>query len=149
MCKRQNYNLVALLSSLFALFCQCLLVASAIRRMQYLRLVVLVCLCLWAGYSKMLVDEATREMWQCLGLLSENKIVALLHEGVDVNSRGTDGKTFLILASEYGMTDTVQALIKHGADVNAKDDHGNTALMLARQSGNREICDLLVKHGTK
>ena len=59
-------------------------------------------------------------------------VQALLAKGAEVNAKGNDGWTALILASQEGHLHVVQALLAKGADVNAKADNGATALMVAK-----------------
>jgi ankyrin repeat protein len=59
----------------------------------------------------------------------------LLAQGVEVNLRGTDGKTALMVAAEPGLEEPFKALRARGADPNQKEDNGLIALMLAKRHG--------------
>ncbi|XP_071099037.1 serine/threonine-protein phosphatase 6 regulatory ankyrin repeat subunit B-like [Haliotis cracherodii] len=60
----------------------------------------------------------------------------------DLNTRGWNGHTPLMLAVCGGHTDVVDFLVEHGADVNMVDNDGDTLLHLACESGNLTM----VKH---
>lgn len=68
-----------------------------------------------------------------------------INNGIDVNARGYNDQTALMLASEKGHIDIVKTLILNGADVNLKTRAGWTAMMSAR--GKSEIEDLLRPSG--
>ena len=53
---------------------------------------------------------------------------AQLEAGVDVNVRGADGNTPLLLAAVYAGPECVELLLKKGADVNAANKAGATRL---------------------
>jgi ankyrin repeat protein len=55
--------------------------------------------------------------------------LALLDQGVDVNSRDRWGKTVLIHAAVQGQLEVVRLLLDRGADVNAAAPDGKTALL--------------------
>lgn len=65
-----------------------------------------------------------------LGKLKEVK--SNIESGVDVNAKGSYGRTALIIASSNGYLEMVKYLISMGADVNIEDDHGYTCLSVAR-----------------
>ncbi len=66
---------------------------------------------------------------------------------MDVDVRGLQGSTPLILASDRNALPIVKQLLALGADVNAQDDKGRTALSHAAGDGHIEIVKLLVKNG--
>ncbi len=51
--------------------------------------------------------------------------------GADVNYTDANGKTPLIIVSEWGHLDIVKKLLEKGADVNCKDANGKTAVDLS------------------
>ena len=74
---------------------------------------------------------------------------ALLRAGADVNRRGQEGLTPLMIASGLGLQKMVELLLAAGADVLALEPRmGATALHKAAQSGNAEILRLLLDHGS-
>ncbi len=56
------------------------------------------------------------------------------------------GRSYLIQATEYGLTDLVSFLLEKSADVTLKNGEGNTALHLAAVLGHKEIVSLLIKY---
>lgn len=83
-------------------------------------------------------------------------VKALLDAGADVNARGSENETALIVCAEYGRADLVPTLLKAGADVNALKDRiqrgvayttSRTALMTASRRGYIEVVKLLLKAG--
>jgi uncharacterized protein len=56
----------------------------------------------------------------------------LLEYGADVNGRGHDGKTALMMAAMFNRTEIVDLLLAHGADINARDANGLTAQAAAQ-----------------
>ncbi len=70
----------------------------------------------------------------------------LLRHKAEVDKRGWDGTTALMLAAATG-PDAVPVLLKGGADVNAARPDGGTALQVAAQTGNVAAAELLIKVG--
>ncbi len=71
----------------------------------------------------------------------------LLLDGLDVNSRGKDGRTLLCMAAQRGHLDAAEFLIERGADVNARDKAGKTALQWAIAHKHRTVAGLLRRGG--
>jgi ankyrin repeat protein len=71
-----------------------------------------------------------------------------LRKGANVNGRGTNGLTPLMVASGRGFLRIVELLLAAGADPNMVEPRmGMTALHLAAQSGNPQIIGLLLDSG--
>lgn len=85
----------------------------------------------------------------CLAILRRRigVIQVLLKNGADVNVSDSVGKTPLIYAVEYGLTDAVLMVLGHGADVNARDKWHRTALHHAAETGNFAVIEALMRHG--
>ena len=60
-----------------------------------------------------------------------SQVMLLLEKGADVNAKGNDGFTALMVGSLQGRTEIVKILLEKGADVNEKGNDGFTALMIA------------------
>jgi ankyrin repeat protein len=74
-------------------------------------------------------------------------IDVLLAEGAEMDARGENGETPLILAVLTGHVDVIELLIAHGADVMARNERGLTPLHAAAYSGKAELAELLLDHG--
>jgi len=61
----------------------------------------------------------------------------------------SDGKTFLMAASESGNEEAVELLLKHGAsiDIKSNDEYQKTALMIAVSYGEKECVERLLDAG--
>lgn len=60
----------------------------------------------------------------------EDKILALLDKGYDINSRDEDGRTALHCAIDGSERATAAFLLKKGADVQIEDSAGRTPLLV-------------------
>ncbi len=69
----------------------------------------------------------------------------LLQKGADVNQRGRDKMTSLIIAGQKGLLEVCQWLISKGADLHAKDNFNKTALDWARANRHQAVVELLEK----
>jgi len=72
---------------------------------------------------------------------------ALLGEGAEIDVRGENGETPLIVAILEGQPDVAELLIAHGADVMARNERGLTPLHAAAYAGSAEVVRLLLDHG--
>ncbi|MER8073717.1 ankyrin repeat domain-containing protein [Streptomyces sp. NPDC094034] len=73
----------------------------------------------------------------------------LLRSGTDVNGRGPEGLTPLMIASGLGQPQMVDILLTSGADVLAVEPRmGAMAIHKAAQSGNTDVTGLLLDHGS-
>jgi ankyrin repeat protein len=70
-----------------------------------------------------------------------------LKAGMDVNVKGGNGETAVMLAAALGDTGMVKLLLKEGGMVNAQNNDGYPALMFASSDGNIEMMKLLVARG--
>jgi ankyrin repeat protein len=95
------------------------------------------------AYNEAEIDWQVWVLWNA----DINVIEHLIDHGADVNAKGGNGYTALILASFYGHIDIVRLLIDAGADVNASSNTGSTALMLASDCGYLDIVRLLIDAG--
>ncbi|WP_016705043.1 ankyrin repeat domain-containing protein [Pseudomonas chlororaphis] len=75
------------------------------------------------------------------------KVQALLRQGADVNVRGLDGSSPLLLATAANQVEIARALIEAGADVNQKNLIHDSPYLLAGASGRNAILQLTLAHG--
>jgi ankyrin repeat protein len=68
---------------------------------------------------------------------------SLLDAGADIDSRDTDGRTALMLATLNGRLDAVQLLLAHGADRAIADTRGVTPLAAAIGARQTAIAEAL------
>ena len=64
--------------------------------------------------------------------------------GIDIDTKNSDGATSLILAAANGKDDIVKELINNGADVNITDNNGRTPQMWALQGGHQTTAQILL-----
>ena len=76
------------------------------------------------------------------------EIVYLFYKSIpNVNVKGNNNVTPLILASQQGKLDVVEFLLKKGARVNDVMTDGKTALLMACKNGHTEIVKRLMEKG--
>lgn len=68
---------------------------------------------------------------------------------LDIDVRGANGKTALMIAARAGATALVMELLERGADPNSVNANGGTPLMFAAISGNSLIVEELLGRGAK
>ena len=68
---------------------------------------------------------------------------------IDINSKDSDGNTFLILSIKSGMNYVSKLLLDKGANPNIQNYEGNSALHFALSRKNFGMADLLKFHGAK
>jgi ankyrin repeat protein len=94
-------------------------------------------------------DEALNKL--LLGAVAAGdkaQVGTLIAQGADVNAKGYDGQTPLMIAARYKQKEVAELLIGHGADVNARDSNGMTPLHAAvTKSYNKDIVELLIAKG--
>jgi uncharacterized protein len=77
------------------------------------------------------------------------KVRVLIAEGAEMDFRGDNGETPLILAILEGHAGVAELLIGNGADVMARNERGLTPLHAAAYSGSAEMARLLLDHGAE
>jgi ankyrin repeat protein len=79
--------------------------------------------------------------------ISKETIVLLLEKQTDVNHRGMNNTTPLMLAVSQGKTDIIALLLAKGAEIDTVNSIGRTPLLFAINKGDREAVALLLEHG--
>lgn len=74
-------------------------------------------------------------------------IKRLIEEGVDINTKDSEGRTATMIATYHNDVDTAKALIKAGADVNIQDNMKNNPFLYAGAEGYVEILKLTIEAG--
>lgn len=80
---------------------------------------------------------------------NRDMVQVLLWAKADVNARGNNGKTPLMMIGEDTDTEIIWDLINNGAKVNLRDNDGDTALISAAQENNVEALKVLLDAGAK
>lgn len=75
------------------------------------------------------------------------KVQRLVIDGTDVNGRGINDETPLIVASLEGQGEIANYLLQRGADIAARNAGGLSALHAAAYAGHRDIVALLLAKG--
>ena len=70
-------------------------------------------------------------------------IKMLLKKGANINAKGGQGETAIIVSVQKRNTEIALFLVQHGADVNLKDILGVTAIKLAAKSGDKALIEAL------
>ncbi|KAA8901945.1 ankyrin repeat-containing domain protein [Sphaerosporella brunnea] len=71
----------------------------------------------------------------------------LLHAGVEVNGKTSDGLTPLHTVAMWGLVDTARLLLEKGAECTAADELGDTPLHLAVRMGKHRVLPVLIQGG--
>jgi len=74
-----------------------------------------------------------------------NKMKIQLREGANINTRGKDRTTALMIVVSKGYKEATKFLISKNADVNKQDKDGYSALLWAAQDNRIEILEILLK----
>ena len=78
-------------------------------------------------------------------IITADQYIIFSNEGkINIDCRNKDGRTALMIASEYDVLDFVNSLLTCGADANLQDSGGLTALIYASKSGNIDIVRTLL-----
>lgn len=86
---------------------------------------------------------AEMQLTDAAGACATARAVALLDQGVNINTRNSGGYTALMMAATYGCEDLARLLIARGADRSVKTSAGWDAAHLARINGYRNITAML------
>lgn len=74
-------------------------------------------------------------------------IKRLVEEGIDINTKDSEGRTAIMIATYNNDVDTAKVLIKAGADVNIQDNLKNNPFLYAGAEGYVEILKLAIGSG--
>ena len=85
---------------------------------------------------------ASAAFYDSVGIISY-----LIDIGCDINAKGIEGETALILATKTNNINSLELLIHKRCDINIKDNKGITALHYAAQKGFSEAVEILLNNG--
>ncbi|MET3321842.1 UNVERIFIED_ORG: ankyrin repeat protein [Peribacillus simplex] len=74
-------------------------------------------------------------------------IKRLIEEGVDIDTKDSEGRTATMIATYNNDVETTKVLIKAGADVNIQDNMNNNPFLYAGAEGYVEILKLTIEAG--
>jgi len=92
-------------------------------------------------------DDLDQQLIAAAANGNTSRVIALLRQGADVNTRGARGRTPVMAATYGNHVETVEALIRAGADVNLRDNILNNPFLLAGAEGLLDILKLTVQAG--
>lgn len=72
-----------------------------------------------------------------------------LKEGANVNTKDSNKRSLLLIATISGATDTAKLLVHYGADVNQQDDKLDSPFLYAGATGQTELVKLYLVHGAR
>ena len=75
------------------------------------------------------------------------RVKLFLKAGMDINARGTNNETALMLAVTNSNIEMAKLLIANKADVNAKNNEGYTAMMIVSTFGDLKAINILIDAG--
>lgn len=100
--------------------------------------------------KKNIVDDISMKMLSIHNgqkSITEEEILQLIEELDEIDTCGRDGRTLLIHAACYNMTEIANHLISKNANINTQDDLGYSPLHAAVVAGNYEMVKLLLSCG--
>ena len=112
---------------------------------------VLLALCLafaTAGARAADVDGTTALHW-AVHEQDLSKVVALLKQGANPDSRNDYGATPMTVAAEHGNFPIMKALVRAGGDIESANSEGETLLMAVARTGRADTARLLLDKGAK
>jgi len=91
--------------------------------------------------------ELNGALFEAVGCGYDNSAIieALLHAGADVNARGYEDRTPLMMAIDKPLN--LEAVLRAGANLNQRDRYGNTAFKLAKQNSRLRAIEILRASG--
>lgn len=91
------------------------------------------------------LQSADMNLHEAVQRLNQEKTVALLDNGMNINSRDVNGNTPLHIAATTGRLSMIDLLLKRGADVTLENGQGNTPLALAISANHIKAIQHLLK----
>lgn len=93
------------------------------------------------------VGDATAELWSAVEAGDADAAQRAIQDGADVEARGANSATPVIVATKKNDVDMARVLIDAGADVNAKDGIQDSAFLYAGAEGLDEVLELTIDAG--
>ena len=99
------------------------------------------------GASALGIPELENRLLGAAGEGDTECVRTLLAAGADINEVDENGRTALMMASDYGHAPVVRLLIEAGADLEKADKGGDTALEIACRERSFDCIHLLLEAG--
>lgn len=98
-------------------------------------------------------NELKRQLDQAIQYGTDEKVLSLFDNGMDIDQTDFQGRTALQLMAHRGKKDMVETLLTRGANVNSicmyQDRIPMTALDAAKEARRDEVVAILLEHGAK
>nr|WP_274364142.1 MULTISPECIES: ankyrin repeat domain-containing protein [unclassified Paenibacillus] len=93
------------------------------------------------------VESLNRSLIQAAESGNTDKVLQLINDGADINTRDARGRTPILAATHGNKAETVKALIEAGADIHLQDNILDNPFLYAGAEGFLEIVKLLIDAG--
>ena len=112
------------------------------------RLVIALCILIGIGFSSTVLS-AEDDFQKAVRINDIDTIDQLASTADNIDVRGTNGKTALMIAAKNGNARLVKKLLEAGADARAVNINGGTPIMFAAIDGDIKTIEILIQAGSE